>query len=108
MLAILLAGEVNYRKTMAREDPFIDTKTIITLAEFKERIAEGEMLCILDEYVLDVSKFCRNHPGGRFAIEHNVGRDISKFFYGCQSLENNTAGEKIGHIHSNYARIIVN
>ena len=68
---------------MAREDPFIESETVITLDEFKQRISEGEKLCILDEFVLDVSKFSLNHPGGRFAIEHNVGRDISKFFYGC-------------------------
>ena len=109
VLSILLAGEVNYRKTKEREDPFIETDERMTLEEFKKRISEGERLVILDEYVLDVSQFCYNHPGGRFAIEHNVGRDISKFFYGCQSLENNAKeGATSGQIHSNYARIIVN
>ena len=38
VLSILLAGEVNYRKTMAREDPFKETETVITLDEFKQRI----------------------------------------------------------------------
>ena len=38
VLSILLAGEVNYRKTMAREDPFRETEIVITLDEFKQRI----------------------------------------------------------------------
>ena len=43
---------------------------------------------ILDDLVLDVSKFMGEHPGGLFSLEHNVGRDVSKFFYGGYSLEN--------------------
>jgi cytochrome b involved in lipid metabolism len=30
-----------------------------------------------------------NHPGGKFVIEHNIGRDVSKFFYGGYSLDGN-------------------
>lgn len=67
---------------------------------------EGEKLVILDDMVLDVSKFMSNHPGGRFAIEQNVGRDISKFFYGGYSQEPSTSLEP--HTHSNDARKIVN
>ena len=80
----------------------------MSLKDFKIRIQEGDKLVILDEYVLDVSKFKLNHPGGRFAIEHNVGRDISKFFYGTQSLEDNTNAGGKGITHTNYARLIVN
>jgi cytochrome b involved in lipid metabolism len=29
-----------------------------------------------------------NHPGGKFVVEANIGRDISKFFYGGYSMEN--------------------
>jgi hypothetical protein len=54
--------------------------------------------------VIDLSKFKFNHPGGKFVLEHNVGRDISKFFYGSYMLENNVTR----HLHSNIARRIVN
>ena len=48
----------------------------------------GEKLVILDDMVLDMSSYAMNHPGGNFSIEHNIGRDVSKFFYGGNSLEN--------------------
>jgi cytochrome b involved in lipid metabolism len=37
--------------------------------------------------VLDIETYMAEHPGGKFSIEHNIGRDISKFFYGGYSLE---------------------
>ena len=30
----------------------------------------------------------KSHPGGKFVLKHNIGRDISKFFYGGHTLEN--------------------
>ena len=45
---------------------------------------------ILDDLVLDVSKYYSEHPGGKFLIEANIGRDISKFFYGGYAMENYT------------------
>ena len=51
------------------------------------------------------------HPGGRFSITQNLGRDISKFFHGSYSFEGNIGRSKnppAGHLHSNYARKIVN
>ena len=68
-------------------------------------VEEGRKLVILDELVLDVGSFISRHPGGRFALENNIGRDISKFFHGGYSLEGN-----LGPVpaacwkHSNLAR----
>ena len=56
--------------------------------------------------VIDVSRWLDEHPGGRFAIEHNIGHDISKFFYGGYSLENDN--KVAPHTHSNDARKVVN
>ena len=55
-------------------------------------------------------KYADEHPGGKFLITHNTGRDISKFFFGGYSLEDNLSGPKPaqGHTHSAYARMIVN
>lgn len=63
---------------------------------------------ILDNLVLDVGAFINEHPGGRFVIKHNIGTDISKFFFGGYSLEGNLNGVSQGHNHSSYARRIVN
>jgi cytochrome b involved in lipid metabolism len=61
---------------------------------------------ILDDLVLDVSHFMTEHPGGRFLIEHNIGRDVSKFFYGGYVMENGVGLSP--HRHTNVARTIVN
>lgn len=47
------------------------------------------MFVILDEIVIDMSEYMDNHPGGKFLLEHNKGRDISKFFYGGYALDGN-------------------
>lgn len=39
-----------------------------TLEEFNARVARGEQLVILDDMVLDVTKFQWEHPGGTFSI----------------------------------------
>lgn len=61
---------------------------------------------LLDNLVLDVSKFKEEHPGGRFVFSQNIGRDISKFFYGGYILENYTGLKP--HSHSGIARLTVN
>lgn len=77
--------------------------------EFEEAVANGRQLFILDDMVVDFSEYIRYHPGGSFVLKHNVGKDISKFFYGGYSVEGNLTGlPPLGNNHSNYARIIVN
>jgi len=63
---------------------------------------------ILDDMVLDLDGYFCFHPGGRFVLKHNVGKDISKFFYGGYNLDGNLDGDKPGYNHSSYARMIVN
>lgn len=81
----------------------------MNVEEFERRLHAGEMLMILDDLVLDVSEFYKVHPGGKFVIEHTVGTDIAKFFYGGYSLEDNMMPTPaFGFRHSNYARMIAN
>ena len=81
----------------------------ISKHEFDERVKEGEKLAILDGFVLNIGEFMDHHPGGKFMLSHNIGRDVSKFFYGGYSMEGNLNGKpQSGHIHTNYARMIVN
>ena len=63
-------------------------------------------LVILDDLVLDVTNFVNSHPGGRFLLENNTGKDISKYFHGGYSYEPDMNASN--HKHSNYARTIVN
>jgi len=80
----------------------------MTVDEFNKISASesSRRLVILDDLVLDVTDFAKQHPGGRFLLEKNFGRDISKFFHGGYSLEP-TKNSKT-HTHSNTARLIVN
>ena len=60
---------------------------MITEADFHKRVEGGEKLIVLDDVVLDVSAYMKHHPGGQFVLEHLVGKDVSKFFYGGYSLD---------------------
>jgi cytochrome b involved in lipid metabolism len=48
-------------------------------------LINGDKLVILDDLIIDVSKYTQTHPGGEEVITSNIGRDISKFFYGGYS-----------------------
>lgn len=82
----------------------------MTLEQFNDAISRGEKYVILDDLVVNVAGFIAHHPGGKFVIEHNVGLDISKFFYGGYVLEGNinVRNPPSGYLHSNYARQVVN
>ena len=58
--------------------------------------------------VVDIAYYAYAHPGGSFLLEHNVGRDVSKFFYGGYALDGNGETETQRHAHSNIARKIAN
>ena len=105
----LIAGELRYCWKLSKNEKLLEThhKTM-SREEFDDRITKGEMLVLLDDLVLNVEAFAKEHPGGRFLITHNIGRDISKFYYGGYSLEDNLGGPPAkGYIHSNFSHRIV-
>ena len=106
---VLIPQEIIYWITYYREDPFVKSYKTMTVIEFEHKVKNGEQLVVLDDMVLDISKFIAHHPGGKFALQHNIGQDVSKFFYGGYNLDGNLGGAPApGHKHSNYARKIVN
>ena len=55
----------------------------MSIEDYEKELENGNRkLVVLDDLVLDVTRFANSHPGGRFLIEKNSGKDISKFFYG--------------------------
>lgn len=100
--------EVIFRIIRKKETPFKKPSLDITCEEFENLIKNGKKLVILDDLVLDVSSYMKEHPGGKFLVETNIGRDISKFFYGGYSMENYSTGKPKLNIHSNIARLQVN
>ena len=77
----------------------------MTVDQFNKRVkGKKESLVILDDMVLDVNDYMEEHPGGSFLLEHTIGGDISKFFYGGYSLDGNLSSDSVNHFHSNVAR----
>jgi len=77
-------------------------KETFTKEQVDEAVAGGRMLLIMDNLVIDVKNYAMRHPGGRFTIEKNAGRDISKYFYGGYAMLNEK-GDKKPHTHSKFA-----
>ena len=74
-------------------------------SEIDTLVKEGKQLVVFDNLVLDLNGYERIHPGGKFNLIHNLGRDVSKFFFGGYNLVN---GEnKRPHHHSQPALDIV-
>jgi NAD(P)H-flavin reductase len=103
------ALEYRFQRFWWEEVPYVLPSLVMTVAEFEKALHEGKKYVILDDLILDVSEFYKVHPGGKFVIEHTIGTDIAKFFYGGYSLEDNMLPKPaFGFRHSNYARIIAN
>lgn len=47
--------------------------------------------------MLDLQGFERHHPGGKFNLTHNFGRDVSKFFFGGYKLVSVHKGHPYTH-----------
>ena len=55
---------------------------VFTPNQIESLVKEEKKIVIFDNLVLDLNGFDYIHPGGKFNLRHNLGRDISKFFYG--------------------------
>ena len=56
--------------------------------------------------ILDIGRYQYLHPGGMFLLSYNVGRDISKFYYGGYQLQNKSF-VKTHHNHTALAHQVV-
>jgi Cytochrome b5-like Heme/Steroid binding domain len=103
---LIVLFEILFRMFKRRETPFVEPERMIPRAEFDQRVNLGENLVLLDDLVLDVTRFKSEHPGGQFLLQFHLGRDVSKFFYGGYVLENESGMKP--YTHSNVARTVVN
>ena len=62
-------------------------------------------MVICDNLVLRTAGYERIHPGGKFVITKNFGRDIAKFYYGNYSLTNGKLTKP--HTHTGEANDIL-
>ena len=66
-------------------------------------VERGEKLVILDNLILNTNGYERQHPGGKFTLIKNFGRDISKFYYGGYALVQSKGAYGV-HAHSEASR----
>jgi len=67
----------------------VDGKVVsFTPEEIDNQVKAGKQLVIFDNLVLNLDGYYWRHPGGKFNLTHNYGRDISKFFFGGYNLVN--------------------
>ncbi|TNV80991.1 hypothetical protein FGO68_gene3814 [Halteria grandinella] len=59
---------------------------IISIDEFDRLVDKGEQLAIINDKVVNLREYS-SHPGGKFTLQANIGRDIAKFFDGGYSME---------------------
>ena len=69
-------------------------------------VEKGEKLTILDNLILNTNGYERIHPGGKFTLIKNFGRDVSKFYYGGYALVQGKGAFGV-HAHSEASRMIV-
>lgn len=76
--------------------------------DFDLAVSKGQKLVLVDDLVVNIEEYIDHHPGGKFVLEHTIGQDISKFFFGGFSLEDNSDPKTKGYHHSYAAYSIVN
>jgi len=59
-----------------------------TAEDLDHAVQSGQKLCMYDNLVIDLADYIDLHPGGKFNLKHNIGRDITKFFNGAYILVN--------------------
>jgi len=93
-VSLIILSEVIYRIWRWRSSVEVskkETKRSITLEEFSDLVHnQNKRLVILDNKVIDFGEYDDFHPGGKFVLRKNIGRDISKFFYGSYKLVNDS------------------
>ncbi|KAI8813379.1 hypothetical protein BJ742DRAFT_790218 [Cladochytrium replicatum] len=78
----------------------------LSVAEFRKRAADAGgngCLIVLDGYILDISKFRDEHPGGIKILDAYHGKDATKAFYGIlnnhsQSARTQTRMLRVGRL----------
>ncbi len=89
------------RKERLHWGPNPDSLLVISKQEFERRCKEeGKQWTLIDGFVVDLTKWAPDHPGGPRLLEAQVGKDSTPLFKG-------ESGAEGGYKHSNAARNLV-
>ena len=91
---------MKYKEKGVIEKPELET---ISQFSFNNMVKTGRKLVLFNNYIVDVESFMDEHPGTRFVINQNIGREIGKYFYGAYSMEEDV----LPHVHSSYAANLI-
>jgi len=94
----MIQRSLDFERAKLRIGKKFDELPTITWVEFKDRVAAGECLIVIDDIVHNVENFVHEHPGGRQTLLNFFGTDGSLLFKG---LEGST------HSHSKEARLFL-
>ena len=102
--AILVVAEIIYWMRAKRKDIdlHVDAGRLQSMSpdEFLMQVRGGKQWAMYNQYVVDVTSLLSSHPGGRFVIEKNIGREIGKYLYGAYTVESSSMSP---HAHTRYA-----
>ena len=87
----ILTGETSLWDDLPSED--IEEMTMET---FLDLTRMGTALCIVDNYVLDITEFMENHPGGQHLLRYARGSDITEEVVGTRDVD----GHRNVHSHA--------
>ena len=77
--------------------PKVDRK--FTKTQFQDLVARGQQLATFEGYVVDMSWYGIDHPGGKYLIDAVVGQDLGKYIYSNYVLESSSMKP---NMHSRY------
>uniref|UniRef100_A0A7S3KIP2 Cytochrome b5 heme-binding domain-containing protein n=1 Tax=Euplotes crassus TaxID=5936 RepID=A0A7S3KIP2_EUPCR len=100
-VVMLFALEIFYRMRFRYTKKGVLNKRVQNYSynEYRKMLSSGRKLALFNDYILDISSFINEHPGGAFVMRATVGSNMGKYFYGGSSMETDVPPYK----HSSYA-----
>lgn len=83
----------------ARRFAMSHSATSMTIGEVRENVRAGCQWLLIGGYIYDVGPFIKNHPGGAYLLERNLGQDVSALFFGREAYDASVPA----HAHSQLA-----
>lgn len=72
------------------EKSFINSSVPFTHAKLREEVIKNKKSYMsFENKVVDIGSWAMHHPGGRFSIEYNFGKDIGRYLFGVYALNRN-------------------
>ncbi|CAG9330475.1 unnamed protein product [Blepharisma stoltei] len=103
--------KINRKSTITADkemqDTFIDKKGLNHSEILDEINIKKSQWVFLDEYVLDISGFMQNHPGGAYMLKDVIGEDVGKYINGCSSIGDGTFPYEHSQMAKNLAYSLV-